>query len=103
MFSRKDTKVCPLLKKPCIGVSCMWATKMRGTDPQSGSEIDEESCAIAWLPMLLTENVKASHETGAAVESLRNESSRNHGEAMAVVMQAGRILSGAAINNIQRD
>jgi len=89
MFNRKsDRKLCPMLKKSCIGSDCMWATKIRGSDPQSGNEIDEESCAITWLPMLLTENVKASHETGAAVESFRNETVNAHQQLMALSAQA---------------
>ena len=30
-------------------------------------------CAMAWLPVLMIENSKVNRETGAAVESLRNE------------------------------
>ncbi|MEZ0150123.1 MAG: hypothetical protein AB9Q19_12535 [Candidatus Reddybacter sp.] len=73
MFKKNKAKFCPLIKKPCIGSECMWAVQMRGTDPISGGDIDDEACAVTWLPMLLTENVKASHETAAATESFRNE------------------------------
>ena len=73
MSQNNKAKFCPLIKKPCKGSECMWSVQMRGTDPTTGGEIDEEACAVAWLPMLLTENVKASHETAAATESFRNE------------------------------
>ncbi len=73
MFGKKsDNKLCPMLNKPCIGSDCMWATTVRGTDPNTGSEIDNEACAIVWLPTLLVENAKVGNQTGAAVESLRN-------------------------------
>ena len=74
MFGKKsDNKLCPLLNKPCVGSECMWATKVRGTNPNTGAEIDNEACAIVWLPTLLMENTKAGIETGKAVEDFRNK------------------------------
>lgn len=64
---------CPLIKKDCIGLQCTWFTQMRGSNPNTGEEVDEYACAIAWLPMLLTENSQQQRQTGAAVESFRNE------------------------------
>lgn len=64
---------CPLIKKDCIGLQCSWFTQMRGTNPNTGADVDEYACAIAWLPMLLTENSQQQRQTGAAVESFRNE------------------------------
>jgi len=64
---------CPLLKKDCIGLQCSWFTQMRGTNPNTGKEIDEWGCAISWLPVLLVENSQQQRQTGAAVESFRNE------------------------------
>ena len=46
---------------------------MRGTNPNTGKEVDEWNCAVAWLPMLLVENSMQQRHTGAAVESFRNE------------------------------
>ena len=65
---------CPLNGfEPCKQLDCAWFVQMRGTDPNSGKEVDEYSCAVAWLPMLLVENAAQSRSTGAAVESFRNE------------------------------
>ena len=64
---------CPLLKKKCIGLECMWFTKLQGTDTNTGKPVDEYSCAVTWLPMLLVENSGMQRQTGAAVESFRNE------------------------------
>jgi len=65
---------CPLDKfNPCRQTECAWFTKMRGTNPNTGEEIDEYSCAMAWLPVLLVENSQQQRQTGAAVESFRNE------------------------------
>lgn len=52
---------------------CPLFVKLRGKDPQSEQEIDEWRCAIAWQPILAIENVQQSRQTGAAIESLRNE------------------------------
>lgn len=66
-------KICPLLGKDCIGLECAWITQIRGSNPNTGQEIDEWDCAIKWLPMLMIENSQQQRQTGAAVESFRNE------------------------------
>jgi hypothetical protein len=69
----KQGNFCPLLKKECIGLQCAWLTQIRGVNPNTGKEVDEWNCAITWLPMLLVENSQQQRQTGAAVESFRNE------------------------------
>lgn len=64
---------CPLLKKDCIQLQCAWFTQLRGSNPNTGKEIDEWGCAIAWMPVLMVENSQQQRQTGAAVESFRNE------------------------------
>ena len=65
---------CPLNTfAPCKELECAWFTQVRGTNPNTGKEVDEWACAIAWLPMLLIENSQQQRQTGAAVESFRNE------------------------------
>jgi hypothetical protein len=66
-------KYCPLIKKDCIGLQCAWFTQVRGTNPNTGKEVDEWACAIAWMPILMIENSQQQRQTGAAVESFRNE------------------------------
>lgn len=70
-----ETKTnCPLNDfKPCKQLECAWFTQVRGTHPQTGKEIDEFGCAIAWMPVLTIENSQQQRQTGAAVESFRNE------------------------------
>lgn len=63
-------KECPLGSK-CD--KCLWMTKLRGMNPQTGQELDSEGCAIAFLPILLIENSQQQRQTSAAVESTRNE------------------------------
>ena len=69
----EQAKFCPLIGKDCIGLQCSWFTQIRVTDPQTGVEIDEWGCAVNWIPTLLIENSQQQRQTGAAVESLRNE------------------------------
>lgn len=66
-------KYCPLIKKDCIGLQCSWFMLVRGKHPQTGEDIDEWNCAVTWLPVLLIENSQQQRQTGAAVESFRNE------------------------------
>lgn len=53
---------------------CAWLTKLAGKHPGTGERIDEEGCAMGWLPILLIENAQQQRSTAAAVESFRNES-----------------------------
>jgi hypothetical protein len=64
---------CPLIQADCKGLQCSWFTQVRGTNPSTGQDVDEWSCAITWLPMLMIENSQQQRQTGAAVESFRNE------------------------------
>jgi len=81
----KDAKViCPMMGgEPCVEdgairnnelVQCRFWVKIMGQNPQTGETVNNGDCAIAWMPVLLIENSKVNRETGAAVESLRNES-----------------------------
>jgi hypothetical protein len=69
----KTGNYCPLLKKDCIGLQCNWFIQVRGYDTNTGKEVDEWGCSIAWLPHLLIENANQSRQAGAATESFRNE------------------------------
>ncbi len=64
---------CPLWKAPCKEHACKWYIQIQGLHPQTGEQLNRWDCAISWLPVLLIENSKKQHETGAAVESFRNE------------------------------
>lgn len=47
--------------------------KVEGYDINTGKRVDEWNCAMALMPMLLIENSGQQRQTGAAVESFRNE------------------------------
>ena len=52
---------------------CMWHVKLVGKDPNSGEDLDQWGCAMAWMPLLSIENSRQQRSTSAAVESFRNE------------------------------
>ena len=47
--------------------------KINGKHPQSEEILEDWGCAMAWMPLLLIENSQQQRQTGAAVESFRNE------------------------------
>ena len=87
----KNGSFCPLIKKECLGLQCAWFTKVAGYDTNTGKEVEEWQCAIAWMPMLMIENSRQQRQTGAAVESFRNE--------LAKAQQASHALVGSAVAN----
>ena len=66
--------VCPLHRKAMAKVChhCPWWVLVRGADPQTGAEIDEWNCAIAWGPVLAINTAQQARQGAAATESLRN-------------------------------
>jgi hypothetical protein len=85
-------KYCPLIKKDCIGLQCSWFTQIRGTNPNTGEPVDEWGCAITWLPILMIENSQQQRQTGAAVESFRNEVVKSNKENQQLYLQ-GSVLN----------
>ena len=78
MSEIKTVLTCPLGAK-CEEIKdgaihrCAWYTKLAGTNPNTGEKMDEEGCAMSFLPILLVENSMQQRSTSAAVESFRNE------------------------------
>lgn len=75
---KSDGTYCPYIKKDCIEFKCKFFQKLRGNDPQSGEPVDEYDCAILWNNILLIENSQQQRQTGAAVESFRNEMKKDN-------------------------
>lgn len=76
-----DKKVrCHRLDRTChngvVAGCCQLWTNVRGRDPQTGDAVDRWGCADAFVPMLLVEIAQKSAQTGAAIESFRNETVR---------------------------
>ena len=79
----KDVKIlCPMMGGECIEdgsirdgelVACRFWVNVQGKHPQTGQEISNGDCAIAWTPMQMIENSKVNRETGASIDSFKNE------------------------------
>lgn len=87
----KQGKFCPLIKKDCVGLKCSWFTQIRGTNPNTGKEVDEWACSMAWLPVLLIENSQQQRHTGSAVESFRNEMVKANEESSNIMLQTFKL------------
>ena len=80
---------CPLDGfKPCRQLECAWFMKIRGNNPNTGDEIDDYGCSMAWLPVLMIENSQQQRSTGAAVESFRNEMVKANEVSQQVLLRA---------------
>jgi hypothetical protein len=73
MKKNESGDFCPLIRKKCIENKCSWYMHVRGMNPNTGEDVDHWSCAVTWVPMLTIENSQQQRQTGAAVESFRNE------------------------------
>lgn len=75
-----DPKVkCPAtaFERSCRDVvaecDCPKFVHVQFVNPQNGEKVDKYGCADAFMPLLTILGAQASNQTGAAVESLRNE------------------------------
>lgn len=87
---------CPLNKfEPCKQLDCAWFIKVRGVNPNTGEEVDDWGCTMAWMPVLLVENAQMSRQTGAAVESFRNEMVKANESSQQILVSAAQKAIGA--------
>ena len=87
---------CPLDGfKPCRQLDCAWFMKIAGTNPNTGKEVEEWGCSMAWLPMLMIENSQQQRSTGAAVESFRNEMVKSNEVGQRVLLAAAGVPTQA--------
>ena len=80
---------CPLLNKKCIKHQCVWYNMLQGKNPQTGLDVQEWGCSIAWIPLLLIENSQQIMGTKAATESFRNEMVQSNNIMTKVLAQSG--------------
>lgn len=64
---------CPLIQKKCKEHKCKFYTQIMGKNPNTGEDVNQFDCAVTWLPMLLIEGSQQTRQSGAAIESFRNE------------------------------
>ena len=89
---------CPLNNfEPCKMLDCAWFLKIAGKHPQTGVDVDEWGCSMSWLPILMIENSQMQRETGAAVESFRNEMVGANNMSQHLLMSAIAAQSGTVL------
>jgi hypothetical protein len=87
---------CPLDNfNPCRQLDCAWFMKIRGNNPNTGEEVDDYGCSMAWLPVLMIENSQQQRQTGAAVESFRNEMVKSNEVGQRVLLAAAGVSQNA--------
>ena len=87
---------CPLNNfEPCKQLDCAWFLKLRGTNPNTGEDVDDWGCSLAWLPILLIENAQMNRQTGSAVESFRNEMVKANESSQQILAYAAQKSIGA--------
>jgi hypothetical protein len=83
---------CPLDNfNPCRQLECAWFLKIAGKNPNTGEDIDDWGCSMAWLPIMIIENSQQQRSTGAAVESFRNEMVKNNEVSQRVLLAAAGV------------
>jgi hypothetical protein len=84
--------------KPCreLALSCPKFVHIAGHNPNTGEAVNRYGCSDGFLPMLLIENSQQTRQTGAAVESFRNEMVRLNARAStASAREDGRLRPDA--------
>ena len=99
----KDAKIlCPLMGTECIEdgaikdgelVKCRFWVHVQGTNPQTGETVSNGDCAFCWTPMLLSENSQQQRQTGAAVESFRNEMVKSNESSQQLLLNTTKIVA----------
>ena len=84
--------------KPCIEdgsivdgelQACRFWVYVHGKNPQDGTDVKQGDCAFCWTPMLLIENSQMQRQTGAAVESFRNEMVKSNASNISLLTNSG--------------
>lgn len=92
-MSIKVVYTCPLGSK-CQEIvgdemhQCSWYVNLKGSDPQSGNDIDEYRCAMSWQPVLAVAQNTSIIQTSAAVHSLKTDTAKRQNEAIEVLRNA---------------
>ncbi len=73
MFGKKEPDDCPFWQGPCRKHGCRLFVHIKGKHPQGEEIVDKWGCSFEFMPWLMIENSQMQRQTGAAVESFRNE------------------------------
>ncbi len=72
---------------------CSWYVQIRGTDNNTGKEVDNWGCAIAWMPVLMINTANETRQGAAATESFRNEMVKQGEKTQQVMLVAAQLAN----------
>lgn len=73
---------------------CPKFVKICGVNPNDGQPIDKFGCIDSYIHILLIENSQQQHQTGAAVESFRNEMVKANENSLRMLAASSQLLIG---------
>ena len=83
---------CPLNGfQPCKLWECSWFIEIKGKHPQTGTDVNEWGCAVAWLPVMMIDSARQQHSTAAAVESFRNEMVKANEASNKILLETAKV------------
>jgi hypothetical protein len=89
--------------KKCLSLvtkgTCKRWLQIQGKNPNTGEDINRSNCIDDWTPLLLMENSQMQRQTGAAVESFRNEMVQANGTNVEVMQAAFAIAANGRASN----
>lgn len=73
-----ENLVCPMHQKAMVKVchTCPLWMSLRGKNPQTGEELDDWNCAMAWGPLLAVNAAREMAMLGAEMNAMRNETKK---------------------------
>ena len=93
---------CPLDNfNPCRQFECAWFMEVKGTNPNTGEEANEWGCAMAFMPIMMMSNAQQSRQTGAAVESFRNEMVKSNQKSNELMSQSIKLAAERGKNLLE--
>ena len=92
-----ENLVCPLHRKAMEAVchTCPLWMSVRGKNPQTGEELDDWNCALAWGPLLAVSVARETHAASVELNQMRNETKKAHDEHMTMAAIAVQRASEA--------
>lgn len=88
--------LCPstAFKKTCRELcgDCPKFVHLVGVNPNDGQPVDKYGCVDSFIPFLLIENSQQQRQTGAAVESFRNEMVKANESSIALIAHSQGLL-----------
>lgn len=96
--------ICPQYRKDVSKVchTCAWYVMLRGKNKNTGADVDEWGCAVAWGPIMAVETAHAANSTAAAIESFRNEMVKQNDHSLLQGVEDLKEMGGAIANGIRK-